>query len=350
MTTLRRPFAVLAATAAGGLLAACTTTVPDEGSAPGESSSEAAAGEESATEETSQETSGERVVTTDQGDITVPADAERIVVLNANLAGYLYALDVPVLATLPETPGPGGGDYPEAYAEDAADDGTVILPWGEDGFDYEAILTQDPDLIIAGGQGFAAFQAGESVDRLAEIAPTVLVSTELLTWQEQLSFIAGDVLDEGEKEQELLAAYDARVAEVSEAITLPPTPVAYLVLTADGTPYSLPEDSALPQTLAEVGFEPAPVVADNPDFEAYGTGDSFELSTEQVSQVFTAPTIFAFGFVDEGADPATLATDPVYAGLPAFQSDQVYTLPYWAYRADYLRTMDLLDVIEQRFS
>jgi iron complex transport system substrate-binding protein len=331
MTTLRHPLAVLAALASVGMLAACTTTVPDDGASSGGSSEE-------------------RVVATDQGDVTIPADAERIVVLNANLSGYLYALDVPVLATIPETPGPGGGDHPEAFREDAEADGTVILPWGEDGFDYEAILEQDPDLIIAGGQGFAAFQAGESFDRLTEIAPTVLVSTELLTWQDQLSFIADDVLGQTDKEQELLAAYDEKVAEVAAAITLPPTPVAYLVLTSDGTPYSLPESSALPQTLAAVGFEPAPVIADNPDFEVYGTGDSFELSTEQVGQVFTAPTIFAFGFVDEGADPAELATDPVYAGLPAFQNDQVYTLPYWAYRADYIRTMDLLDDIQQQFS
>lgn len=167
-------------------------------------------------------------------------------------------------------------------------------------------------------------QAVESYDRLTEIAPTVIVSNALLTWQDQLGFIADDVLGQTEKEQELL--------------------------TADGTPYSLPESSALPQTLAAVGFEPAPVIADNPDFEVYGTGDSFELSTEQVSQVFTAPMIFAFSFVDGGADPATLAGDPVYAGLPAFQSGQVHDLPYWAYRADYIRTMDLLDNIQQQFA
>lgn len=193
-------------------------------------------------------------------------------------------------------------------------------------------------------------QAVESYDRLTEIAPTVIVSNALLTWQDQLCFIADDVLGLTEKEQELLTAYDTKVAEVAEAITVPATPVNYLVLTADGTPYSLPESSALPQTLAAVGFEPAPVIADNPDFEVYGTGDSFELSTEQVSQVFTAPTIFAFSFVDGGADPATLAGDPVYAGLPAFQSGQVHDLPYWAYRADYIRTMDLLDNIQQQFA
>lgn len=330
MNPLRRTLSVAAAVGAISLLAACSTT-----------SAEPATGESSAT----------RAVTTDQGVVDVPSEPQRIVVLNSNLAGYLFALDVPVLATIPESPGPGGADYPEAWADEATEDKTIVLPWGEDGFDFESILEQKPDLIVAGGQGFSAFHAAESYDRLTEIAPTVIVSKTLLTWQDQLSFIADDIFDDAAGEKVLVAAYDERVAEVSAAIALPDTPVDYLVMTADGVPYSLPENSALPQTLAELGFTPAPVIASNPDFEVYGTGDSFELSTEQVSQVFTSPSMFAFSFFGgEGATVESLATNPIYAGLPAFQNEQVYELPSWAYRADYIRTMDLLDFIEKQFS
>ncbi|MEB4616464.1 ABC transporter substrate-binding protein, partial [Leucobacter sp. M11] len=291
-----------------------------------------------------------RTVSTDLGDVTVPAEAERIVVLNSNLAGYLFALDTPVHATIPEVPGPGGGDYPESWAADAKQDGTVILPWGEDGFDFEAILAEKPDLIIGGGQGFPAFQAAEAYEQLSEIAPTVIVSKDLLTWQGQLDFIAEDVLDDAAGGKKLVDAYDARVAEVAEAITLPPLPVAYLVMTTDGVPYSLPEDSALPQTLAELGFEPAPVIADNPEFTAFGTGDSFELSTEQVTEVLTAPSLFAFGFNTTPVSLAELAKNPVYAALPAISGGHAVDLPNWGYRADYLRTMELLDWVETQFS
>lgn len=331
MSRLRRPLTLIAAAAVVAALSGCSTTVPGA-TTPG--------GAEAAT----------RVVVTDKGDVSVPVEPERIVVLNSNLAGYFYALDVPVFATIPEVPGPGGGDYPASWAEQATDDETVILPWGEDGFDFEAILAAEPDLIVGGGQGFAAFHAGDGYERLSEIAPTVLVSNTLLSWQDQLSFIAEELLDEADAEAGLLAEYDAKVAEVSAAITLPPTPVGYLVTTADGVPYSLPETSALPQTLAELGFTPASVIADNPDFEVYGTGDSFELSTEQVSQVLTAPTLFVFGFNGNGADVATAAADPVYAALPAFAGGHAYDLPSWAYRADFLRTMELLDHIQAEFS
>lgn len=329
MSPIRRPLILLAAAAVIAALAGCSTTVPDSGATA---------------------SSATRTVVTDQGSVEIPAEPQRIVVLNSNLAGYLYALDVPVLATIPEVPGPGGGDYPEIWADDAKQDKTVIMPWGEDGFDFEAILAEEPDLIIGGGQGFPAFQAAEAYDRLTEIAPTVIVSKTLLTWQDQLSFIAGDILDAPEAEAGLIADYDEKVAAVAAAITLPPTPVAYLVLTADGVPFSLPENSALPQTLAELGFVPSPVIADNPGFEAFGTGDSFELSTEQVTQVLTAPTIFAFGFNAGVVSVTDLAQNPIYASLPAFAAGNAYDLPSWAYRADFLRTMELLDYIKAQFS
>lgn len=335
MPSLRRAVPAVLLSASLLALAGCATTVPGSGGT---------------TPDTDAAADATRVVTTDQGDVTIPDEPERIIVLNSNLAGYLFALDVPVLATLPEAVGEVDPDYPEFWAEEATEAETVILPWSEDGFDFEAMLELDPDLIIAGGQGFSAFQAVEAYDRLTEVAPTVIVSSSLLTWQEQLDFIADDILDDAEGGAELLAAYDARVAEVADAITLPDTPVAYLVTTVD-TPYSLPENSALPQALAELGFEPAPVIADNPGFETYGTGDSFELSTEQLSQVFTAPSMFVFPFYEgEGPEIEDLVADPLYASLPAFENGQVYALPSWVYRADYLKSMAMLNYIEEHFS
>ena len=324
-----RPHALTTAALASALLVGCSS-----------------AGSEEAGEEAAQT----RAVTTDQGEVTVPADPQNVVVLNSALAGYFFALDVPVAATLPQTPGPAGADYLETWAEEAEADGTEMLPWGEDGFNFEAVLAQEPDLIVGGGQGFPAAQAVEAYDRLGEIAPTVLVSSDLDTWQEQLSFIAGDLLEVPDREAELLAGYDARVEEVAAAVDVPEAPVEYVVMTSDGTPFTLPEEAGLPQTLAEVGFEPLPVAEENPDMEAYGTGDSIELSTELVAEVFTAPSAFVLSFNDDLTSVAELSENPVYAALPAFEDGNAHDLPYWSYRADYYRTMDLLDLVEEQFS
>lgn len=289
-----------------------------------------------------------RTVTTDYGDVQVPTDAERIVVLNYALAGYLYDLDVPVLATIPES-ADGAGEFSEFWADEAEEDGTVFLPWSVDGFDLEAILDLDPDLIVGGGIGFPLFQAEQVYDDLTAIAPTVLVSGDLGDWRGQFSFIAEDVFDEGAKYEELVAAYDDRVAEVREAITPPPAPASFLTITGDGTAYVLVESLGLPTEFAAVGIEPAPIFAEG-DFEVYGGGgDMFELSTEQVGQTITQPTVFVMGFNADTTDVATLQQNPVYAALPAFTSGNAYDLPYWVLRGDYDEAMALLDIIEEQF-
>lgn len=291
-----------------------------------------------------------RTVTTDYGDVEVPTDAKKIVVLNYALAGYLYDLDQPVTATIPESADAAEGEFSELWGDAPGEDGTVFLPWSVDGFDLESILAQDPDLIIGGGIGFPLFQAEEVYDELSDIAPTVLVGKELDTWQEQFSFLADDVFDQSDDYDAAVAAYDERVAEVRNAITLPEGPVAYVAFTGDGTAYTLVESVGLPKDLAEIGLEPAPVFADG-DFEVYGGGgDMFELSTEQAGQTLTQPTLFIMGFNGDTMDAATLAENPVYAALPAFQNDSVYDLPYWSLRGDYDEALATLDNIEKLFN
>lgn len=332
MRVCLRPVLLLLATVAAAVLpAGCATSSDDSDQSGG-------------TGDVASET---RVVSTDNGDVTIPADPQRIVVLNSALAGYFYALDVPVRGTIPLNT--EADEFPEFWADEAEADGTVMIPWSNDGFDFEALLAEEPDLIVGGGQGFPGSQAADAYQQLTEIAPTVLVSTSLHTWQEELEFIAGDVLGMPEAGQKLVDTYEARVAEVREAIDPPPTPVSYLLMLADGTPWSIPETAALPATLGEVGLEPAPVLVDNPQFEAYGSGDSFEVSTEQVGKVFTDPTVFVLGFQADVTSVKDLSANPVYAALPAFESGNAYDLPYWAHRADYYATMALLDEIETMF-
>ncbi len=319
--------AVLASFALVGT--ACSASEPDGGET---------TGEESAT----------RSVTTDYGDVEVPADPQKIVVLNYALAGYLYNLDQPVTATIPED-ADGDGEFSELWGDAPEEDGTVFLPWSVDGFDLEAILAEDPDLIIGGGIGFPLFQAEQVYDELSDIAPTVLVGKDLDTWQEQFSFLAEDVFDQTEEFEGFVAAYEERVAEVKDAITPPAAPAAYVGYTADGTAYALVESVGLPKELAEVGIEPAPIFADG-DFEVYGGGgDMFELSTEQAGQTLTQPTLFILGFNGDFMDAETLAQNPVYAALPAFQNDSVYELPYWSLRGDYDEALATLDHLEGLF-
>lgn len=329
-----RPLRLLAATAVVASIALVGTAC--------------AASDTGADDGTADET-GTRTVTTDYGDVEVPTDPQKIVVLNYALAGYLYNLDQPVTATIPEDADATEGEFSPLWGDAPEEDGTVFLPWSVDGFDLEAILAQEPDLIVGGGIGFPLFQAEEVYDDLSDIAPTVLVGAELDTWQEQFSFLAEDVFDQAEEYEGFVAAYEERVAEVKAAITPPTAPAAYVAYTGDGTAFALVESVGLPKELAQVGIEPAPIFADG-DFEVYGGGgDMFELSAEQAGQTLTQPTLFIMGFNGDTMDAATLAENPVYAALPAFQNDSVYDLPYWSLRGDYDEALATLDHIEELF-
>lgn len=186
-----------------------------------------------------------RTVTTDYGKVKVPAEPKKVVVLNHALAGYLYDLDVPVHATIPED-ADGKGEFSPYWEKEAKEDGTTFLPWSVDGFDLEAILALEPDLIVGGGIGFPLFQAEKVYDDLTDIAPTVLVGKKLGDWRSQFSFLAGDVFGKADVYDKHLAAYDKRIDEVKKAIKPPAGPVSFLTFTGDGTAFGLVESVGLP--------------------------------------------------------------------------------------------------------
>lgn len=289
-----------------------------------------------------------RVVSTEQGDVEIPADPQKVVVLNPALTGYLYALETPVHAAVPLNT--DVQEFPASYADEAAEDGTEFVPWSNDGFDLEFLQLAEPDLIIAGGNGFPGMQAIEVYEDLSGIAPTVIAPREARSWQEELDFLADDVLDKPDAATELVEGYEARVAEVADAIETPQTPVGYLLLLADERRWTLPEDSQLPTLLADVGMDPYPVMAEHDKVIRFGSGDTAEVPSELASEVFVAPTLFVTGFQVDNVDLEALGQDPILGGLPAFESGAVHELPEWSHRPDYYGALLLLDQIEQEFS
>jgi iron complex transport system substrate-binding protein len=278
-----------------------------------------------------------RTVSTPKGEVVV-------------LAGYLYQLDVPVAATIPEDAGQASGEFSEMWGEAPAEDGTRFLPWSADGFDLEAILETDPDLIVAGGWGFPNFQADEAYEDLSAIAPTVLVDKAFSDWRDQAEFLAVDVFGQPEAYDDMVGTYEARVGEVAGSIEVPEQPTSYISVTADGTPYLLFEDTGLPLTFAELGFETDDLVARN-DLQPYQPGgDMAELSTEQLGRIVDSDSVFVMGFNGETTSVSQLEQEPAWRNLPAFVEGNAFDLPYWAVRHDYDEALALLDLVEEEFA
>lgn len=291
-----------------------------------------------------------RVVETPLGAVEIPADPQRVVVLNYALAGYLYNLDVPVAATIPEDAKHASGEFSPMWGDAPKEEGTRFLPWSPDGFDLEAVLEMEPDLIVAGGWGFPHFQAEAAYEDLSAIAPTVLVDKAFTDWQEQAEFLAVDVFGDAEAYAEMVRAYDERVTEVREAIEVPAQPTSFISVTADGTPYLMFEGMGLPLMFDELGFTTDDVVARNGLDPYQPGGDMAELSTEQLGQLITGQSLFVMGFNGETTSVAELSGDPAWRNLPSFRSSSAFDLPYWAVRHDFDEALALLDLVEGQFA
>lgn len=291
-----------------------------------------------------------RTVSTPKGEVEIPADPQRVVVLNYALAGYLYEMDIPVTATIPEDASQPSGEFSEMWGDSPAEDGTEFLPWSADGFDLEAILAADPDLIIAGGWGFPNFQADAAYADLSAIAPTVIVDKAFVDWTEQAEFLAVDVFDRESVFADMVRTYEERVEEVAAAIEVPPQPTSFISVTADGTPYLLFDDTGLPVMFDALGFQTNDIVARN-DLAPYQPGgDMAELSTEQLGQLVDSETVFIMGFNSETTSVAELTDTPAWRNLPAFVGGNAYDLPYWAVRHDYNEALALLDIVQEEFA
>lgn len=292
--------------------------------------------------------SGEtRTVSSERGDVQVPAAPQRIAVLSGSLAGDLYTLEAPVVAADTRVLGVenDAAGFPPSWSAQAQQQGTQQLASEGAGLSVEQVAAARPDLIIGGGQGFTAAQAANAYPQLQQIAPTVLLPA-FTQWQDQLTRIA-DVVGRSDRVPSLLQAYQDRAAQVRGALRLPPQPTVFLYQARDGQPYVITPTAALPRIASDLGFVPDDVLtkANNPPL--FGTGDSFETSPELLPVVADAPTAIVLPI---GRQPLSqLQADPVYARLPAFSSGQVYELPSTAFRPDYAGAMSTLDAFAAQF-
>ncbi|WP_459961426.1 ABC transporter substrate-binding protein [Nocardia sp. IFM 10818] len=293
--------------------------------------------------------SGTREVQTAKGAVTVPADPQRIVVLNGSLAGYLFDLGVKVKAADPRVLGVTlkPGEFPAAWSEDAKQQGTEVVPSG-DNLNLEFIAAQQPDLIIGGGLGFPGQQTIDNFDKLTAIAPTALVPSDLLQWQDQLKAVA-DIVNRSEKVDGMVAKYNDKVAAVKATIKVPQGAVSVYQSRKDQKPSVIAPGTPLFGLLTAVGFtvdDKVEAKAGNPARPA--AADWVNFSPELASTVVDAPNLFVVQ-LDGGRSIAQLKEDPVIAKLPAFQSGHVYELPATSQRPDYRNTMATLDLLGERF-
>jgi iron complex transport system substrate-binding protein len=284
-----------------------------------------------------------KVVGTPMGEVEVPTDPQRIVVLwGATLSSVVQLGFEPVAAFGRDGDNSNLAPYlPEGYPLDTLE---VVAAPRE--VNFEAVTAVEPDLILGGDVPHLS----ESYDQLSAIAPTVLLSWEgTASWRTMLTDVA-DVLGVPERAAEAVQEYEAHVADVREAIGLEENPMTVSVVRIQSPEEIRVETPASfsGQIIADVGFT-RPDNQLQPDADA----DYISLSLERIPDV-DASTIIALYLFNDGDTSAAwdqIRTSPLWQALPAVQAGRVVEADFtnWS-SSNYYAAHHVLDDISAAFS
>lgn len=313
---IRRGAAAAAALALAATLAACGSQAEAE-----PTTGDAAAAQE-------------RTLQTAMGEVTVPAEPQRVVVLDTDSLDSAVTLGVtPVGAAVGDVGAPFSTYLPEEDLEGLTEVGVVWEP------NVEAVAALEPDVILGSKVRHEAVY-----EQLSAIAPTVFTETTGPEWRENFELHA-QALGKEEEAEQVAADFDARVDEVVEAIggqeTVAGTTVGFTRF-IEGAPTRLYlDDTFVGSLFKELGVgRPANLEP---------TGFSLDVSPEQIDQA-NADVIFYSTYGDPKAAKETEITEgPLWQELDAVKAGKVYRVDdnLWMLGIGYSGAELVLDQIEE---
>lgn len=273
-------------------------------------------------------------LTHSQGETTLPAAPEKVLVLDINaldIADAMGARPAGVLnSNLP--------DYLQKYATDTPAVGSIFEP------DYEAIAASGADLMVVGTRSAATYP------EMSKILPTVDLSLDQDLFASVGRNIAtlGQIFQKPERAAEMVAALDAKVAHLNKVA--PHSGTALILVTNGGKLGAYGPGSRVGWIHTKLGFTP---VEENIDDRFHG-GDviSYEYILEKNPDwIFVIDRDAGVGEAGEGA--RAMLDNALMAQTKAVQSGHVvYLDPHAAYIAfgGYTALNRLLDQLTEALS
>lgn len=269
-----------------------------------------------------------RVIEGEFGEAELPANPKRIVALY--LEDYLKALEVdPIVQWY--NPTWGKQDYL-----------ALDLPLFDNTSSLEALMAQEPDLIIADG---ATDQ--EKYDQLSKIAPTYRIPEEALQSSEEILKSIANALGIPEKAESVLQDYQNKIDETKallEQAVGKETVAVIRINTGDKTIALFGvKNRFIGELYSKYGLEPHPLVK---EMEAYQ-----EILSEEGFASLDADHIIVLvsnGDWDspENAEAIKLLDSPIWKTVPAFANNHVYKVDrsHWQTGAIMANLMKLDDL------
>ncbi|ADO44057.1 ABC transporter substrate-binding protein [Ketogulonicigenium vulgare] len=276
-----------------------------------------------------------RQVTDTKGEVTVPAQPQRVVVTDGDsILQPAVALGLPIVGA--SRPAFTGGFAQAIEALLPADLGYI---GSTDEPNYEEVLLLDPDLILMSDDDVP--DEDGMYARFSDIAPTVMIHQEQTLWKQALLDIA-TVTGRMAEAEALLARYEARLAEVRAVIGDAAITASVVRVRSDHVRYMAQDSSYIWDILKELGFQA-------PDTQEKSSDSAFVRVSLETLEVLDADFIMVLednGAMGDTGYTAQLKTLAAYQNL---QGDLIY-LPSAEYLfGNILTAFELLDLLEAHF-
>lgn len=290
--------------------------------------------EENTAEESTDNAAGEeRTLTDDAGnEVTVPENPERII-------GTYLEDD---LLTLEETPAAQwtvGEDSVQEYLQSEGLEGLPLMPFD---LPFEAVVQEEPDLILLSSSDLAD---GEKYDSYSKIAPSFVVeSGSYDDWRDRLTRVS-EVFGKEDLAQEKVAEYDALIEDTSAELESEVGEETAIAIWWTGDSYFISnKDKSSGEVLYnDLGLSAPPLV------EELSTDNEtpwIEASLESLAEM-KADHIFFIGNAE--GDSETAFSDEVFKNIPAVENGNVYEYTQadsWLYSGYIANSLIVEDVEE----
>ncbi|WP_282364811.1 Fe2+-enterobactin ABC transporter substrate-binding protein [Pseudomonas sp. PS01297] len=269
----------------------------------------------------------------------------RIVSTTPSVTGILLAMNAPLIATAATTPSrlSDAKGFFTQWAEVADQRGVQVL-YSNLLFDIEAVIGQDPDLLVLSATGADSVIQHQG-ELQAQGINTTVVNYSNQSWQ-QMAVELGKVTGLEQQAQDAIKRFDDYTTQVAATLTPPAEPVSVVGYNIAGS-YSVGLPSS-PQArlLSALGFKVASL-PEALDAQVRRSSDVGFISRENLSRAIVGDSVFLLGGND--ADVQAFLADPVLANLPAVINKRIYPLGVSSFRIDYYSGRQMIDTVARSF-
>jgi iron complex transport system substrate-binding protein len=256
-----------------------------------------------------------RTLKTAMGDVEIPAQPKRVVVLDTGELDDVTLLGIdPVGAVAPHFKTEGGfPTYLKGELDGTKDVGPLLEP------NLELIASLKPDLILS-----SKVRHEKVYDKLSAIAPTVFTETTGGVWKENLK-VHAEALGLETQAAAKLKAYETQAKALGEAIKKEDggtTPTASVVRFIAGPTRLYQTNSYSGVVLNDIGLErPKSQTSDDPEVTMK------DVSPEEIDQADADLIFVTAADAPDKTQKKDVVSNPVWKDLDAVKNDKVFEVP-----------------------